>query len=44
MRLAAIQKANITLLRLELLAVTIGVRTANFVTKELKVTPLEQIL
>ena len=37
-------RGNITLPRLELLAVTIGVRTANFVVKELKVTPLKQIL
>ena len=35
---------DITLPRLELLAVTIGVRAANFVVKELKVTPLKQIL
>ena len=35
---------HITLPRLELLAVTIGVRAANFVVKELKVTPFKQIL
>ena len=37
-------RGNITLPHLELLAVTIGVRAANFVVKELKVTPLKQIL
>ena len=37
-------RGNITLPRLELLAVTIGVRAANFVVKELKLTPLKQIL
>ena len=37
-------RKEITLPRLELLAVTIGVRAANFVAKELKVTLMKQIL
>ena len=34
-------KKEITLPRLELMAVTIGVRAANFVTKELKIPSLK---
>ena len=34
-------KKDITLPRLELLAVTTGVRAANFVAYELKITPLK---
>ena len=37
-------KGNITLPRLELLAVNIGIRAANFVARELKLPSLRRVL
>ena len=37
-------KKDITLPRLELLAVTIGVRAANFIASQLNITPLKRYL